>query len=86
VSPSNVLVARDKRSNGAVVAATDPVVIAAQTYVANNPDVSNIIAAYKADQAPLANKVIATITAGMTNSANTAGEMDAGDLIADAQL
>jgi len=30
--------------------------------------------------------VIATITAGMTNSANAAGEMEAGDLIADAQL
>jgi 5'-nucleotidase len=35
---------------------------------------------------PLANAVIASITAPMTNTANAAGEMEAGDLIADAQL
>jgi 5'-nucleotidase len=35
---------------------------------------------------PLANALIATITGPMTNTANAAGEMEAGDLIADAQL
>lgn len=86
VSPTNVLVARDKRSGGSVVAATDPVVIAAQNQVAANPAVANVVAAYKAAVSPLANSVVATITGDLTNSANAAGEMDAGDLIADAQL
>jgi 5'-nucleotidase len=35
---------------------------------------------------PLAGQVIGTITAPLTNGANAAGEMAAGDLIADAQL
>lgn len=58
----------------------------ATAWVTANPEVKNIVAAYKNAQAPLANRVIATITAGMTNTANAAGEMQAGDLIADAQL
>lgn len=86
VSPSNVLVARDKRSGGTVVAATDPVVIAAQNHVALNPAVANLVGAYKAAVSPLANAVVATITGDLPSTANTAGEMPAGDLIADAQL
>lgn len=86
VSPTNVLVARDKRSAGTVVAATDPVTVAAQNYVAANPAVSNVVGAYKAAVSPLANAVVATITGDLTNTANGAGEMQAGDLIADAQL
>jgi 5'-nucleotidase len=86
VSPSNVLVARDRRSGGSVVAATDPVVIAAQNYVAANPATANIVAAYKTAVSPLANAVVASITGDLTNGANSAGEMQAGDLIADAQL
>lgn len=86
VSPTNVLVARNQRSGGVVVPATDPVVQAAQAQVAANPEVSNLVQAYKAAVSPLANAVVATITAGMTNTANAAGEMEAGDLIADAQL
>jgi len=72
VSPHNVLVDR-----------TDPAINAAITA---NPDVKNVVAAYKAAVSPLANSVIATITAPMSNTANAAGEMEAGDLIADAQL
>lgn len=86
VSPNNVLVARDKRDNGTVVPATDPVVIAAQNHIASNPAVANLVAAYKAAVSPLANSVVATITGDLPNSANGAGEMPAGDLIADAQL
>lgn len=72
VSPHNVLVDRtDAAINAAITA---------------NPEVKNVVAAYKAAVSPLANAVIATITAPMTNAANAAGEMDAGDLIADAQL
>ena len=72
VSPHNVLVDR-----------TDTTIVAD---IAANPQVRDVVASYKAAVSPLANSVIATITAGMSESANTAGEMQAGDLIADAQL
>jgi 5'-nucleotidase len=72
VSPRNVLV---DRSDAAIT-----------TYIEANPNVRNVVNAYAAAVAPLANSVIATITGPMTNAANTAGEMEAGDLIADAQL
>jgi 5'-nucleotidase len=72
VSPTNRLVDR-----------TDA---AATAWVAANPAVKNIVTQYKADSSPLAAQVIATITAAMTNGAASTGEMQAGDLIADAQL
>lgn len=59
---------------------------AATAQVAANPEVKALVAAYKTAVSPLASAVIASITAPMSNSANTAGEMEAGDLIADAQL
>jgi len=72
VSPTNRLVDR-----------TDTTIQAA---IAANPTVQNVVAQYNTAVSPLANQVLATITAGMTNTANAAGEMEAGDLIADAQL
>ncbi len=72
VSPKNVLVDR-----------TDAAI---NTAIANDPSVKNVVAAYKAAVSPLANAVVGSITAGMSNAANAAGEMEAGDLIADAQL
>jgi 5'-nucleotidase len=72
VSPRNVLIDR-----------TDAAV---NSDIANAPGVKNVVLAYKAAVSPLANAVIASITAPMTNTANAAGEMEAGDLIADAQL
>lgn len=48
--------------------------------------VAAIVAKYKTDVTPLAAEVIGSITAPLTNVANTAGEMEAGALIADAQL
>lgn len=72
VSPRNVLI--DRTDAGATSA------------IAANPEVKNVVDAYKAAVSPLANAIVATITAPMTNTANTAGEMEAGDLIADAQL
>ncbi len=72
VSPTNRLV---DETNTTIKAAIDA-----------SPAVRNVVDAYSAAASPLANQVIATITAGLTNSANTAGEMEAGDLIADAQL
>ena len=59
---------------------------AATAHVAANPEVQAVVAAYRNAVSPLANAVIARITAPMGNSANQAGEMEAGDLIADAQL
>ena len=72
VSPRNLLV---DRSNATINAA-----------IANNPAVKTLVAAYKTAVSPLANQVVGMITAGISNSANGAGEMPAGDLIADAQL
>ncbi len=62
---------------------TDPAII---TAIANDPSVKNIVAGYNALVSPLAGQVIGTITTALPNSANSAGEMPAGDLIADAQL
>jgi 5'-nucleotidase len=62
---------------------TDAAINAAIT---SDPTVKNIVASYKAAVSPLANRIIATITADLTATANAAGEMQAGDLIADAQL
>ena len=59
---------------------------AAQNWVTAHPEVKNIVDGYNALVSPLAGQVIATISAPMTNTANAAGEMPAGDLIADAQL
>ena len=62
---------------------TDPAIVAA---IDNDPTVRNIVAGYNALVSPLAGQVIGTITTPLPNSANSAGEMPAGDLIADAQL
>ena len=51
-----------------------------------DPVVTSVISAYKTAVSPLAGAVLASITAPMTNGANAAGEMEAGDLIADVQL
>jgi len=49
-------------------------------------DESKIIATYKTLIAPIANKVLGTITADITVTQNAAGESTLGDLIADAQV
>ena len=72
VSPTNVLV---DRSNTAITAA-----------ITNSPEVQKVVTAYKTAVSPLSAKVLATLTAPATSTANAAGEMEAGDLIADAQL
>ena len=45
-----------------------------------------LVAKYNAIAAPLANRVIGSITAAITRTANTAGESALGDVIADGQL
>ncbi len=90
VSPRNVLVEQPfTAANGVWSTAPferDAAILAIEADIVANPDVRNVVAAYKTAVSPLANAVIATITAPMSNTANTAGEMEAGDLIADAQL
>ena len=54
--------------------------------VALDPSTTNIVNGYNALVSPLANRVLGTITAPLTQTANAAGEMRAGNLIADAQL
>ena len=54
--------------------------------VVPNAAIASIVSGYSGLVSPLANAVIGTITAQATNSANVAGEMGAGDVIADAQL
>ena len=72
VAPTNVLVDRTDAGINAAIAA--------------DPTVKNLVDGYNALVSPLANRVVATISAPLSNSANAAGEMPAGDLIADAQL
>ena len=49
-------------------------------------DVTDLIDTYEALAAPLANQVVGTITADITETETTAGESPLGNLIADAQL
>ncbi len=62
---------------------TDPELIAA---VAANPAVSQLVSAYNGLVAPIANQVIGSITTALPNVADAAGNMPAGELIADSQL
>ncbi|MFO1273889.1 MAG: bifunctional metallophosphatase/5'-nucleotidase [Rubrivivax sp.] len=56
------------------------------TAVTPSAEVASIVNGYNTLVSPLANQVIGSITADLPNVANSAGEMPAGDLIADAQL
>jgi len=51
-----------------------------------DPNITALIEKYNAIAAPLQNRVIGTITADITRTANAAGESALGDVIADAQL
>ncbi len=54
--------------------------------IATDPTVRNIVLGYNGLVSPLAGAVVGTITRALPNTANPAGEMPAGSLIADAQL
>ncbi|HJV95568.1 MAG TPA: bifunctional metallophosphatase/5'-nucleotidase [Albitalea sp.] len=54
--------------------------------IAANPTLKNLVAAYNGLVSPIANQVIGSITATLANSADAAGNMPAGELIADSQL
>jgi 5'-nucleotidase len=51
-----------------------------------DPALRNLVAAYNGLVSPIANAVIGSITATLPNSADAAGNMPAGELIADSQL
>jgi 5'-nucleotidase len=51
-----------------------------------DPALRNLVTAYNGLVSPIANSVIGSITATLPNSADTAGNMAAGELIADSQL
>ena len=72
VNPTNRLVDRTNASLQAAVAA--------------NPTVTNLVNGYNGLVSPIANQVLGSITAAMPNTADAAGNMPAGELIADSQL
>jgi 5'-nucleotidase len=72
VLPTNRLVTRD-----------DP---ETQADIEADPAVKNLVTAYADLVSPIANQVIGSITASLPNTADSAGNMPAGELIADAQL
>jgi len=57
-----------------------------QLAVAADPAVANIVDGYSKLVSPIASQVIGSITAALPNTADAAGNMPAGELIADAQL
>ena len=73
------------RASKDVVAATVNNRIVTHT-VTRAPDLTALVTKYRDISAPLANRVIGTITAAITRTANAAGESALGDVIADAQL
>lgn len=73
------------RKTGEPTAITVNNVIVTRT-VAKDPEITSIIEKYQALAAPIANRVIGSITGDITTAANDAGESTLGDVIADAQL
>ncbi len=69
----------------------EPVQIQAENLIVTRdveraPALTSLIQKYSAISAPLANRVIGSVTATITRTANAAGESPLGDVIADAQL
>ena len=70
-------------TRSALIDRTKPAIL---TAIANKLEVRNVVDVYRTTISALSHTVIVTTTAGMTDTSNAAGEMEAGDLIADAQL
>lgn len=71
---------------GDVTGATVNNILTDRNAVTPDASIASIVSGYNGLVSPLANAVIGTITGAAPNSANAAGEMPAGKLIADAQL
>ncbi len=74
----------DKRSGDVTVARADNLVVTRD--VDKAPDLTALLDKYRQLSAPLANRVIGTITSDITRAPTPAGESALGDVIADAQL
>ena len=73
-------------TNDQVVAKTATNVSVVDADVTLDPAMKALLDQYRAVSAPIANRVIGSITADITRTANSAGESALGDVIADAQL
>src|SRR6185369_16903668 len=76
----------NKTGDVVAVTANNIIIDRSAAGITPTPVVASIVDGYRTLVSPLANAVLATITGPATNVANTAGEMKAGDIIADAQL
>ena len=74
----------DRESNEVVGAKVDNVPV--DRGVAKAPDLTALVEKYVAKSAPLANRVVGSVTADILRASNSAGESTLGDVIADAQL
>ena len=74
----------DKRSGDVTVARADNLVVTRD--VDKAPDLTALLDKYRQLSAPLANRVIGTITSDITRTPTPSGESALGDVIADAQL
>ena len=73
-------------TNGQVVSGTANNISVVDANVTPDAAVQSLLSQYAAISAPIANRVIGSITADITRSQNAAGESALGDVIADAQL
>ena len=75
----------DPKTRDVIEARANNVISRNDTY-SRDPAQTKLIAEYEKVAAPLANRVVGTLTATLTRDENPAGETVLGDLIADAQL
>jgi 5'-nucleotidase len=73
-------------TNGQVASATATNINIVDANVTADPAVLSLLDAFKVISAPIANRVIGSITADIKRTQNAAGESALGDVIADAQL
>lgn len=77
----------DRKTRDVVASsATNIVVNRANTDIVPVPELAALVGNYDMLAAPIANRVIGSITANITRATNSAGESAAGNLVADAQL
>lgn len=73
-------------TNGQVAAGTATNISIVDAGVAPDPDMTALLAQYRAISVPIANAVIGAVTADITRTQNAAGESALGDVLTDAQL
>jgi len=84
---TDINMAVDTRSGEVTgVSANNIVVDQTQPNIPLNPVIQGIVAGYRTIATPVANRVIGTISATLSRTANAAGESPLGDVIADGQL